>query len=116
MPLTTALSPQAGRGRAHHGPSAAVGRRVKSPRLRSLSPYNGERNRGRGTLAIGMALLLGSSAARLTFAAEDKRPAFGEPRPEATEADRKIFTDGLKQFSRAWDEHDGVGARFNEHS
>jgi len=70
----------------------------------------------RGTLAIGMALLLGSSAACLTFAAEDKRPAFGEPRAEATEADRKIFTDGLKQFSRAWDAHDGVGARFNEHS
>jgi len=63
-----------------------------------------------------MALLLGSSAACLTFAAEDKRPAFGEPRAEATEADRKIFTDGLKQFSRAWDAHDGVGARFNEHS
>jgi len=49
-------------------------------------------------------------------AAQSEGPGFGEPRAEATAADRKIFADGLKQFSRAWDAHDGVGARFNEHS
>ena len=48
--------------------------------------------------------------------AQTRERVFGEPRLEATEADRKIFTDGLNQFSRAWDAHDGVGARFNEHS
>src|SRR5436190_24396946 len=49
-------------------------------------------------------------------AAQSAGPGFGEPRAEATAADRKIFEDGLKQFSRAWDAHDGVGMRFNEHS
>jgi CxxC motif-containing protein (DUF1111 family) len=41
---------------------------------------------------------------------------FGEPRADASEADRKIFADGLKQFSRTWDAQDGTGERFNEHS
>src|SRR4029077_14227847 len=48
--------------------------------------------------------------------AQTNDPTYGEPRAEATEVDRKIFMDGRRQFSRAWDEHDGVGDRFNEHS
>lgn len=49
-------------------------------------------------------------------AAESDRASFGEPRSEATAIERKIFQDGLRQFSRAWDESDGAGERFNEHS
>src|SRR5690348_14835709 len=60
--------------------------------------------------AVAVIALIGVAAAQ----AEDR--VFGEPRAEATAADKKIFEDGLKQFSRAWDAHDGVGARFNEHS
>jgi CxxC motif-containing protein (DUF1111 family) len=63
----------------------------------------------------GLAALAASLAIAVAFAQTGDRP-FGEPRAEATEADRKIFADGLKQFSRPWDAHDGVGARFNEHS
>src|SRR4029077_19771779 len=48
--------------------------------------------------------------------AQGDHRSFGEPRAEATDADRKIFANGLQQFSRTWDEHDGVGERFNEHS
>jgi CxxC motif-containing protein (DUF1111 family) len=56
-------------------------------------------------------------AGTVSIAAEQTESmVFGQPRAEATEADRKIFSDGLTQFSRTWDEHDGVGARFNEHS
>jgi CxxC motif-containing protein (DUF1111 family) len=67
---------------------------------------------------LGLALLAGLAAsATITLAlAQNGDRVFGGPRLEATEADRKIFTDGLNQFSRAWDAHDGVGARFNEHS
>jgi CxxC motif-containing protein (DUF1111 family) len=61
-------------------------------------------------VALAVMALIGVAAAQ----GEDR--VFGEPRAEATAADRKIFQDGLKQFSRAWDAHDGVGARFNEHS
>ena len=61
-------------------------------------------------VALAVMALIGVAAAQ----GEDR--VFGEPRPEATAADRKIFQDGLKQFSRAWDAHDGVGMRFNEHS
>jgi CxxC motif-containing protein (DUF1111 family) len=98
-----------------------VGRILKSLQLRSLSPSNGERDRVRGkNLAIAtLALLTGVVAAATAIGvavAQTGNHGFGEPRTEATEADRKIFTDGLKQFSRSWDEHDGVGMRFNEHS
>jgi CxxC motif-containing protein (DUF1111 family) len=55
-------------------------------------------------------------AAAGVAAAESDRRAFGEPRAEATEADRTIFANGLRQFSRTWDERDGIGDRFNEHS
>src|SRR5207247_2754440 len=48
--------------------------------------------------------------------AQTDQGLLGEPRAEATEIDRKIFIDGRRQFSRAWDEDDGVGDRFNEHS
>jgi len=48
--------------------------------------------------------------------AETNQRVFGEPRVEATEADRAIFANGLRQFSRAWDARDGVSERFNEHS
>src|SRR5437764_15232394 len=72
-----------------------------------------------GTLGkmLGLALLAGLAlAAAISVApAQNDQRSFGEPRPEASEADRKIFADGLKQFSRAWDEQDGVGERFNEH-
>jgi CxxC motif-containing protein (DUF1111 family) len=62
-------------------------------------------------------LVAATAAALINLAtAQTADRVFGEPRAEATEADRKIFVDGLAQFSRAWDEHDGVGARFNEHS
>src|SRR5882757_4543144 len=71
----------------------------------------------------GMTRLMLASLAALAVmaligiaAAQSEGPGFGEPRTEATDADRKIFADGLKQFSRAWDAHDGVGMRFNEHS
>src|SRR5437762_7376470 len=67
---------------------------------------------------LGLSLLAGlvvSMAIGVAAAQMDDRN-FGEPRAEATAADRKIFADGLKQFSRAWDAHDGVGMRFNEHS
>ena len=60
--------------------------------------------------ALALMVLIGVAVAQN----EDR--AFGDPRAEATAADRKIFEDGLKQFLRAWDAHDGVGARFNEHS
>src|SRR5437868_12022957 len=63
-------------------------------------------------LLVGVA---GSTAISIAAAQGDER-VFGQPRAEATAADKKIFEDGLKQFSRAWDAHDGVGARFNEHS
>ncbi len=63
-------------------------------------------------LLVGVA---GSTAISIA-AAQSEGPGLGGPRAEATEADRKIFQDGLKQFSRAWDAHDGVGMRFNEHS
>src|SRR5438874_12112630 len=67
---------------------------------------------------FSLVLLVGVAASTaISFAAaQSAGPGFGEPRAEATAADRKIFADGLKQFSRAWDAHDGVGARFNEHS
>ena len=67
--------------------------------------------------ALALVLLTGAAIASAGFAlAQSGERVFGEPRAEATAADRKIFEDGLKQFSRAWDAHDGVGARFNEHS
>jgi CxxC motif-containing protein (DUF1111 family) len=71
-----------------------------------------------GRTVLVPALVIGTLAAALINLALAQTPErrFGEPRAEATEADRKIFGDGLKQFSRAWDAHDGVGARFNEHS
>ena len=60
--------------------------------------------------ALALMALIGVAAAQ----SGDR--VFGEPRAEATAADRKIFTNGLAQFSRAWGQHDGAGARFNEHS
>jgi len=65
--------------------------------------------------SIGVALLAGLALAGRIAVAGDL-PPLGEPRPEATEIERKIFADGLRQFSHAWDEKDGVGERFNEHS
>ena len=70
----------------------------------------------RDTWTFALAFLLGVGAAGLGIAAEAEHPDYGLPRVEASEADRKIFANGLRQFSRAWDEHDGVGERFNEHS
>src|SRR5216110_573666 len=67
---------------------------------------------------LGLVLLAGlaAGAAIGIAAAQSDRRLFGEPRAEATDADRAIFANGLRQFSRAWDERDGVGDRFNEHS
>jgi CxxC motif-containing protein (DUF1111 family) len=64
---------------------------------------------------LGLLLLVSLVAAAVSVA-QTEQGALGEPRTEATEIDRKIFLDGRRQFSRAWDEHDGVGDRFNEHS
>ncbi|HEX6440599.1 MAG TPA: di-heme oxidoredictase family protein [Stellaceae bacterium] len=61
-----------------------------------------------GVIAAG--LVIGVAAAQAIT------PGLGGPRPEASEVERKIFADGLRQFSRAWEEADGVGERFNEHS
>src|SRR5205823_982359 len=62
MPLTPALSSRAGRGRAHERRSKLLGVFGKRSRLRSLSPFYGERDRvrGKGT-RIGAAV---SGAAR----------------------------------------------------
>src|SRR5437764_11018949 len=70
------------------------------------------------TRKFGLALIISALlAAGVSVAlAQSGDRVFGEPRAEATAADRKIFEDGLKQFSRAWDAHDGVGARLNEQS
>jgi CxxC motif-containing protein (DUF1111 family) len=67
---------------------------------------------------FGLLLFAGLAAgAAISIApAQTDYGLLGEPRAEATEVDRKIFMDGRRQFSRAWDEHDGVGDRFNEHS
>jgi CxxC motif-containing protein (DUF1111 family) len=67
---------------------------------------------------LGLALLAGIAAGTAigVAAAQNERGAFGEPRAEASEIERNIFRDGLRQFSRAWDESDGVGERFNAHS
>jgi CxxC motif-containing protein (DUF1111 family) len=67
---------------------------------------------------LGLTLLAGIAAAALigVAAAQNERGAFGEPRAEASDVERKIFQDGLRQFSRAWDENDGVGQRFNANS
>jgi CxxC motif-containing protein (DUF1111 family) len=62
-----------------------------------------------------LAFLLVKVAIGIAAAQSDRR-LFGEPRAEATDADRAIFANGLRQFSRAWDERVGVGDRFNEHS
>ena len=63
---------------------------------------------------LGLALLGGSILA--AAAQPGDLPTFGGPRAEATAIERKIFADGLHQFSRAWDEADGVGQHFNERS
>jgi CxxC motif-containing protein (DUF1111 family) len=67
---------------------------------------------------FGVSLLVAPvAAAAISVApAQTDYGLLGEPRAEATEVDRKIFMDGRRQFSRAWNEHDGVGDRFNEHS
>jgi CxxC motif-containing protein (DUF1111 family) len=67
---------------------------------------------------FGLLLLVGLVAAvAISVApAQTDYVSLGEPRAEATEVDRKIFMDGRRQFSRSWQEHDGVGDRFNEHS
>src|SRR3954447_5478501 len=67
---------------------------------------------------LGLTLLAGIAAAAGigVAAAENAHGGFGEPRAEAGDIERKMFQDGLRQFSRAWDESDGVGERFNEHS
>src|SRR5580704_6082307 len=67
---------------------------------------------------FGLLLLAGlvAGAAVSVAPAQTDYGLLGEPRAEATEIDRKIFLDGRRQFSRTWDEHDGVGDRFNEHS
>lgn len=72
---------------------------------------------GKRSASIGLALLAGIVVGTITVAAaQNERGGFGEPRTEATTIERKIFQDGLRQFSRAWDESDGAGERFNEHS
>ena len=48
--------------------------------------------------------------------AETEQGLFADPRAEVAEAYRKIFMNGLRQFSQAWDERDGVSNRFNKHS
>jgi CxxC motif-containing protein (DUF1111 family) len=70
------------------------------------------------TTTLGLVLLAGLLAGAATGVAPTQTDygLLGEPRAEATEVDRKIFMDGRRQFSRAWDESDGVGERFNEHS
>jgi CxxC motif-containing protein (DUF1111 family) len=67
---------------------------------------------------LGLALLAGlvAGAATRLAPAQTDHGSFGQPRAEATEAERKIFLNGLRQFSKVWDEADGVGDRFNEHS
>jgi CxxC motif-containing protein (DUF1111 family) len=72
----------------------------------------------RATRALGLTLFAGlvAGVAVGVAPAQNDHRSFGEPRAEATDADRKIFANGLQQFSRTWDEHDGVGERFNEHS
>jgi CxxC motif-containing protein (DUF1111 family) len=62
----------------------------------------------------GLALLAGFVAG--AAAAQTDHASLGEPRAEATASERKIFLNGLRQFSKAWAENDGVGERFNEHS
>src|SRR5947208_15600225 len=68
--------------------------------------------------ALGLTLLAGLLAgiAIGVAPAQTDRRSFGEPRAEATETDRAIFANGLRQFSRAWDEHDGVGECLHVHS
>src|SRR5436190_21906440 len=55
--------------------------------------------------ALGLGLLVSVAAltALSVAVAQSEDRVFGEPGVEATAADRKIFEDGLKQFSRAWD-------------
>jgi len=56
---------------------------------------------------ISLALLasvMAGAAISVAPAQTDYR-SVGQPRTDATEADRKIFAAGLRQFSRAWDEH-----------
>jgi CxxC motif-containing protein (DUF1111 family) len=66
---------------------------------------------------FGLLSLIGLAGAAVSVApAQTDYVSLGEPRAEATDVDRKIFMDGRRQFSRAWDESDGVGDRFNEHS
>src|SRR5436305_14265719 len=67
---------------------------------------------------LGLALLAGIAVGTTSAVApaQTERGVFGEPQAEAGEIERKIFRDGLRQFSRAWDESDGVGERFNAHS
>jgi CxxC motif-containing protein (DUF1111 family) len=68
------------------------------------------------TLVLALLVGLVAVAAISLAPAQTDQGLLGEPRAEATEVDRKIFMDGRRQFSRAWDESDGVGDRFNEHS
>jgi CxxC motif-containing protein (DUF1111 family) len=67
---------------------------------------------------LGLTLLAGLAAGGAVgvVAAQTDRGSFGEPRAEASPAERKIFLSGLRQFSKVWDEADGVGDRFNERS
>jgi CxxC motif-containing protein (DUF1111 family) len=67
---------------------------------------------------LGLTLLAGIAAAAGigVAAAENAHGGFGEPRAEAGDIERKMFQDGLRQFSRGWDEIDGVGERFNAQS
>ncbi|MBV8492331.1 MAG: c-type cytochrome [Alphaproteobacteria bacterium] len=74
---------------------------------------SGSLRRGLG-LAFAVSIIIATAIGLSVAQSEDR--SYGQPRAEATEVDRKIFADGLKQFSRAWDEQDGAGARFNEHS
>ena len=60
--------------------------------------------------------MLGGIAVAGSIGMAGDLPTFGGPRAEAPAIERKIFADGLRQFSRAWEEADGVGERFNEHS
>jgi len=55
--------------------------------------------------AFGRTLLAGlmAGAAVGVAPAQGDHRSFGEPRAEATDADRKIFANGLQQFSRTWD-------------
>src|SRR5690242_9305773 len=67
-------------------------------------------------LYVPLLACLIASAAFALAPAQTVHGFFGQPRAEASDAERTIFTNGLRQFSRTWDEREGIGERFNERS